>query len=114
MKSKRQILVTYCLLIAGVACGYSQIDLYFTAKYKSNYYPLDSIIIENTNTGSKVIKYYPDTLLQLIITKIDDLNNPNEHKLLLNQNYPNPFENKTNFDIYLPQNDLLAINIYNI
>ena len=114
MKSKRQILVTYCLLIAGVACGYSQIDLYFTAKYKSNYYPLDSIIIENTNTGSKVIKYYPDTLLQLIITKTDDLNNPNEHKLLLNQNYPNPFENKTNFDIYLPHNDLLAINVYNI
>ena len=114
MKSKRQILIIYFLLIAGLTCGYSQLELSFTAKYKGNYFPLDSILIENINTGSKIIKYYPDTILQLIITKVDDLNKPNEPGFSLNQNYPNPFEDKTNFDIYLPQDDKLRINIYNV
>ncbi len=114
MKSKRQILIIYCLLIAGLHCGYGQLELSFTAKYQGKYYPLDSILIENINTGSKIIKYYPDTLLQLIITNLDDLDKPNEPGFSLNQNYPNPFEDKTNFDIYLPQDDKLRINIYNI
>lgn len=107
-------LLTYCLLIAGVTCGYSQSELSFTAKYQGKYYPLDSIIIENINTGSKIIKYYPDTLLYLILTNIDEYPKPDEHKFSLNQNYPNPFEDKTHFNIYLPQNDLLSINVYNI
>src|SRR4030042_6250806 len=114
MKSKRQILIIYFLLIPGLTCGYSQLELSFTAKLKDNYFPLDSIIIENINTGSKIIKYYPDTILQIIITKVDDLNKPNEPGFSLNQNYPNPFEDKTNFDIYLPQDDKLRINIYNV
>ena len=114
MKSKRQILIIYCLLIAGFTCGYGQIELSFTAKYQGNYYPLDSILVENINTGSKIIKYYPDTLLQLIITNLDDLQKSNEHGFSLNQNYPNPFDDKTNFDIYLPHDDKLRINIYNV
>jgi peptidoglycan/xylan/chitin deacetylase (PgdA/CDA1 family) len=104
----------YYLFIAGFNCGYSQLELSFTAKYQGNYFPLDSIIIENINAGNKINKYYPDTLLQLIITELDDLNRPDESGFSLHQNCPNPFENRTNFDIYLPQNDLLIINIYNV
>lgn len=114
MKARRHILIICCLLIAGTTCGYCQIELSFTAKYQNSYYPLDSILIENINSGSKIIKYYPDTLLQLIISSVDDPKMPDERKFLLNQNYPNPFEAETNFDIYLPQDDLLIIKIYNV
>lgn len=112
---KNAISMLLCsFLLAVFTCGYGQLDLSFTAKYHDHYYPLDSIIIENINTGSKIIKYYPDTLLQLTITHIDDLIRPVESGFTLSQNRPNPFEDKTNFNIYLPQNDLLTITVCNI
>ncbi len=70
-------LFTGNLLLTGFTCGYSQLELSFTAKLQGNFYPLDSIIIENVNTGCRIIKYYPDTLLQLIITDLDELKRPN-------------------------------------
>jgi peptidoglycan/xylan/chitin deacetylase (PgdA/CDA1 family) len=103
-----------CLLLSGFASAYSQLELSFTSKYKDNYYQLDSVLIENINSGSWTVNYYPDTLLQLIITGIEELQNPEELRIALNQNYPNPFEDKTKFDIYLLENEKLNICIYNV
>jgi peptidoglycan/xylan/chitin deacetylase (PgdA/CDA1 family) len=105
-------LLTYFLLIAGVTCGYSQSKLLFTGTYKGNFHPMDSIVVEDNNTGSKLVKYYPDTLLYLLITDINEL--PDNPECSLSQNYPNPYNDKTHFDIYLPDDDMLSISIFNI
>ena len=105
-------LITYFILIAGVTCGYSQSKLIFTGTYQDYFHPFDSIVIEDINTGSKIVKYYPDTLLSLLITDIYEL--PDNPECSLSQNYPNPFEDKTHFDIYMPEDDILSLSIFNI
>lgn len=99
------------VLTASAACGYSQSKLVFTGTYQGNYHQVDSILIENVNTGSAIVKYYPDTILTLLITGINEL--PDEAKHVLSQNYPNPYEYNTRFSIYMPEDDRLSINIFN-
>ncbi len=117
---KRLLLIINFLLSAGVIHVYSQSELSFTSKYKGNWYRIDSIIIENINSGNKTINYYPDTILHLIITGIEDVKNPEEFKnpeelkVSLNQNYPNPFNGKTNFNVCLQEDEKLTIGIYNV
>ena len=49
--------------------------------------------------------------MKLLITGIDEL--PDRAKFSISQNYPNPFEENTHFNIYLPEDDRLSINIFN-
>lgn len=113
MSHLKFLFVTF-FVFAGFDYNYGQLELYFTAKYRSNHYPLDSIIIENINTGSRIIKYYPDTMLQLVITGSGDIRKQGGSELKLCQNYPNPFKDRTDFNIYMPRADLLTIHVYNI
>jgi peptidoglycan/xylan/chitin deacetylase (PgdA/CDA1 family) len=105
-------LLTFFFFTAGVTGGYSQSKLVFTGTYQGNYHPFDSILIEDLNTGSKIVKYYPDTLLYLLITGVDEL--PGEAVCTISQNYPNPYNDKTHFNIYLPKDDRLNISILNL
>jgi peptidoglycan/xylan/chitin deacetylase (PgdA/CDA1 family) len=111
---KPLILIINFLFLAGAIHAYGQLELTFTSKYKGNHYQLDSIIIENINTDSRTVNYYPDTILQLIITGIEELQNPEELKISLKQNYPNPFSGKTNFNVCLLEDEKLNICIYNV
>ena len=104
-------LMTFLLFTAGITCGYSQSGLVFTGTYQGSYYPFDSLLIENINTGSRIVKYYPDTILKLLITGIGEL--PDNLGFSITQNYPNPYEEKTQFNIYLPEDDKISINIFN-
>jgi len=102
----------FVLLTAGVSCGYSQSKLVFTGTYKGNYHRFDSLLIEDLNSGSKILKYYPDTILKLLITGLDEL--PGKPEGSLSQNYPNPFGENTKFNIYLPEDDNIDIRILNV
>jgi peptidoglycan/xylan/chitin deacetylase (PgdA/CDA1 family) len=105
-------LLTFVFFTAGVTCGYSQSKLVFTGTYQGSFHPFDSLLIEDINTGNKIVKYYPDTILYLLITGIDKL--PGESGCSISQNYPNPYEEKTDINIYLPKDDKLNISIFNI
>lgn len=110
--AKYNSLFTFFLFIAGVTCGYGQSKLVFTGTYQGNYHQFDSILIEDTNTGSKIMKYYPDTILKLLITGTDEI--PDASEFSLSQNYPNPFQVNTNFNIYLPHDDRLTIAVFTL
>jgi peptidoglycan/xylan/chitin deacetylase (PgdA/CDA1 family) len=110
--AKHLSLVTFLLFTTGVTSCFSQSKLVFTSTYEGIYHRFDSLMIEDLNTGSKIMKYYPDTLLKLLITGTDDL--PGTAQFSLSQNYPNPYENTTQFNICLPENDNVSINIFNI
>lgn len=113
MKNTFSILILY-LITSGLTCGYGQTKLTFTAKYEGSYYPLDSIVIENINSGSKIVRHYPDTILNLLVTRTDNIDYPGDEAFQLFQNYPNPFSGKTDFEIYIAHGDHVSINIYNI
>jgi peptidoglycan/xylan/chitin deacetylase (PgdA/CDA1 family) len=109
---KRIILILLVFLpVAGGVCSYGQSALLFTAEYEGGRYPLDSIVIENVNTGTSVVKHYPDTVLNLFLTDIPRIGQPEENGLQLSQNYPNPFSGITRFEISLPREEMVLIKI---
>lgn len=100
------------LLFAGEICGFGQSKLVFTGTYENSYHKLDSILIKDLNTGSIIVRIFPDTVLNLLITVKNEINADPDH--ILSQNYPNPFEDRTFFNVYLPEDEKLNINIFNI
>jgi peptidoglycan/xylan/chitin deacetylase (PgdA/CDA1 family) len=100
------------LFLTLITCAYSQSKLSFTATYQNRHHPLDSIVIKNLNTGSRVVKYYPDTVLTLLITGTRDI--PYNQGFRLPGNYPNPFSEMTRFNLHLPYGDLVNISVYSI
>ncbi len=104
--------LTFVIFIAGFTCGYSQSKLVFTGTFQGSFHPFDSLIIADMNTGSRIIKHYPDTVLNLLITGIDEV--PAGNGCSVSQNYPNPFTDETHFNIHLPMDDKVSISIFNV
>jgi peptidoglycan/xylan/chitin deacetylase (PgdA/CDA1 family) len=100
------------LFLTLITCAYSQSKLSFTATYQNRHHSLDSIVIKNLNSGSEVVKYYPDTVLTLLITGTHDI--PYNQGFRLTGNYPNPFSEMTRFNLQLPYGDLVNFSVYNI
>ena len=103
--------LTFVIYSAGVSLGFSQSKLTFTGTFQGSFHTFDSLIIEDINTGSMIIKHYPDTVLNLLITGIDEL--PSGNGCSLSQNYPNPFAGETRFNIHLTEADKTDIHIFN-
>ncbi len=104
-------LLIFVIYGATASNGYSQSKLAFTATFQDSYHRFDSVAIEDINTGSRLVKHYPDTVLNLLITGFDEY--PSDDKYSLSQNYPNPFDGQTRFNIHLPEDDNLNISIFN-
>lgn len=107
------LIILFCLTGVGVPGIFGQTTLSFTAVHEGLSFPLDSIEIENISNGSKIVKYYPDTLLTLLMTDIEDLYNPYNSQFRLSQNYPNPFYDRTRFEITLPHGESVLISLLN-
>ncbi len=104
--------ISIILFLTFITCAYSQSKLSFTATYQNRHHPLDSIVIRNLNSGSEVVKYYPDTVLTLLITGTLDI--PDNQGFGLTGNYPNPFRGMTRFSLTLPYGDMVNISVYSI
>lgn len=105
-------ILSFLLLTAGFEYGFSQSKLVFTGTFQDKFYPFDSLHIEDINTGSRIAKNYPDTVLKLLITDIDQPTGGNE--FVLSQNFPNPFSTETRFNIFLPESDKLNITVFEL
>jgi peptidoglycan/xylan/chitin deacetylase (PgdA/CDA1 family) len=105
-------ILSFLLLTAGLKCGFSQSKLVFTGTFNDKFYPFDSLHIEDLSTTSRIVKNYPDTILKLLITDIDQPVGGNE--FILSQNFPNPFNTETHFNIYMPEPDKLNITVFDL
>jgi peptidoglycan/xylan/chitin deacetylase (PgdA/CDA1 family) len=110
MKFKQSVCIILFWTI--ITYAYSQSKLSFTATYQNRHHPLDSIVIKNLNTGSEVVKYYPDTILTLLITGKEDITD--KQGFGLTGSYPNPFSEMTRFNLHLPHGDLVNISVFSI
>ena len=90
-----------------------EISFTFTANYSCEYADLDSILIENLTQGVDTTLYYPDTMLNIALTGIDQFLT-GSNNFYVSQNYPNPFETKTNIDVFLPECDNITIDVYDL
>jgi peptidoglycan/xylan/chitin deacetylase (PgdA/CDA1 family) len=105
----RYIFISIFLAFTVVSSLYGQSKLTFTATYTATWHKFDSVNIHDLNTGSTIMKHYPDTVLKLLITGNDEF--PAEAGSGLSQNYPNPFTDKTSFDVTMDKAGLVNLNI---
>lgn len=88
------------------------IDLTFTSSFSGMFVPLDSILIQNVSKVADTVLYYPDTVLRLEYeTGIGDGNLDRKGQFRIDQNFPNPFREKTSVDLWLPSNEEIALAI---
>ena len=107
------LLLLFLMMLHGNRVQGNDILLRFTANHTCTHVALDSIMVENLTQGGAMILYYPDTVLNLVTTNIHDILNV-DHELTVSQNYPNPFREKTKFDVFLPETGPITINIYDL
>jgi peptidoglycan/xylan/chitin deacetylase (PgdA/CDA1 family) len=83
--------------------------LVFTGTLGGGYHKFDSLLIENLDTGSRITKHYPDTVLYLLITGNENI--PGSGSPALSQNFPNPYTEKTSFTVFIPSGDQVTLKI---
>ncbi|MFY9123655.1 MAG: T9SS type A sorting domain-containing protein, partial [Bacteroidales bacterium] len=104
------------LLLTGfnaINLNAQEISFTFTANHTCEYAALDSVLVENLTQGGDTTLYYPDTVLTLVLTGIDQFLT-GSNNFYVSQNYPNPFETKTNIDVFLPECDDITIDVYDL
>jgi len=102
-------------LLASAGMAQQTMELTFTAQYNGQSVALDSIYIENLTQGGDTTLYAPDTLLVLdYVTSIDDRETTEKNTFSVSQNYPNPFKEKTEVILFLPEKDDITITIRDV
>lgn len=111
MKVLHSLFIT-CLCVFSFALNAQTITYRFTSENNCEYNPLDSVYIENLSQIGDTTLYYPDTVLNFTFSNIDiqTMNNG----LKLHQNYPNPFSDKTYFDLYVPESGDVKLSVYDL
>lgn len=104
------ILFFACLVFTSNA---QNISFSFTANHTCSYAALDSVFIENLTQGGDTTLYWNDTVLTFTFNYINEIN-ARESGFYVSQNYPNPFETQTQIDIFVPEQDIFTINIFDI
>lgn len=99
--------------ILGFFLQAENITIRFSAEHMCAYAPLDSILIKNLSQGGSYVLYYPDTVISNATTHIPQIpGDPGAFSV--SQNYPNPFAEKTFFDIGVSVSDRFAVRVYDL
>lgn len=102
-----------CLLSFVATNLFGRVTLSFSALYEGSSCSLDSVLIENINNGSRIVKCHPENQFNLVALDIEKIDNLEGEKFELSKNYPNPFYEYCSFDISLPHNERVLITISN-
>ena len=112
MKSRGLLLLSLFLGFSALSQS-SSIDLTFTAANITTHVQLDSIKIMNRTQGGDTILYWPDTVLSLYFTDVQEFEQM-ESAFKVYQNYPNPVKDQTLISIYVPERDLVRILVFDL
>jgi len=114
MKKNVTLIAIFIFLIYPLFAQNSSIELLFTGDNNGDHVPLDSIYIKNLTQGGDIMLYAPDTLLNLMLVGLNESHTNLNSSLNLSQNFPNPFKEKTEFNLYLSKTGLLEIEVFNL
>jgi uncharacterized protein (TIGR02145 family) len=110
MKANLLLIIPAIMVSLGASGQQSSIVLTYTAEDNGQHVTLDSILIRNLTSGSDTTLYAPDTVLVLDLVTVTEEGGFNRQKSLsVSHNYPNPFREKTQFDVFLTEQDMLCI-----
>ncbi|MFO7791283.1 MAG: T9SS type A sorting domain-containing protein, partial [Bacteroidales bacterium] len=110
---KKLQLLALSLLVCVFTLNAQDISFSFTANHTCEYAPLDSVLVENLTQGGDSVLYFPDTVLNIVLTGVD-MQTAMQDDFYVSQNYPNPFSSKTKIDVFVPEQDDFTINVYDV
>lgn len=91
-----------------------QLTLQFTGKNQNgDYVQLSGVVVENLSQHWQEVLYYPDTILNIGVTGIEETGLGNKGVRLF-QNVPNPFVGVTDFALQLPEASNVQLEIYDL
>jgi uncharacterized protein (TIGR02145 family) len=111
---KFTFIILICLAFINISYGQTTISLTFSAELNSLPASLDSIKIENLTQGGDTTLYSPDTVLILDYVTGISPNYSYDNSSFIVQCHPNPFSEKTNISLYLPSNESVNIEVYDL
>ena len=91
-----------------------QVTLQFTGKNQNgDYVQLSGVVVENLTKRWQEVLYYPDTILNIGVSGIEETGLGNKGVRLF-QNVPNPFVGVTDFALQLPEASNVQLEIYDL
>jgi uncharacterized protein (TIGR02145 family) len=110
MKQKNLLFTAALFIVLNAAGQKPTLELGFTAIENESWLPLDSIRVMNLAQAGDTVLYWPDTVLNIFYTGINEIKiAENDFRVL--QNYPNPFTEHTVFSISVPEKDHVYIMV---
>ncbi len=110
MKRTNLILMLLTLCVSLFA---QPVTLTFTGRdAKNQHVQLNRVVITNLTQNWQETIYYPDTILMMGSTGIDEVDHANGMKL--SQNVPNPFDGTTDFALQLPEAGKVSLTVYDL
>ena len=108
----------FCLmvLIVGLLFGHAQdpVTLQFTGQNQhGQHVPLTTVLVENTTKHWQEVLYYPDTILFIGHTGVEEIEQLGNGVRLF-QNVPNPFNGVTDFALQLTEASDVQLEIYDL
>ncbi len=113
MKTLKIIISTIAIMLSVSLVG-QNIELTFTGDNNGQPVTLDSVLIRNVSQGSEVTLYPPDLTLILVLTGTQNEFGNKSNSFNLQQNYPNPFGDKTSIQLNMPGTGLVKFLISNL
>lgn len=106
---KKLILLSFTILFSLSAYLQTQIELEFGILQNGSQLTLDSILVENQTIGGDTMIYNSQVGFSIdMISEISLLQINESDKLIVKQNYPNPFSGETKIEVYVPENELFV------
>ena len=101
-------------VIIGLCSAQSVTTLTFTGKSSitQEHIPLHHVLVNNVSQHWEEVLYYPDTILQMGATGVEEYDAKSSVSLL--QNIPNPFDGVTDFALELDMATQVIIEVYDI
>ena len=112
----KKVLFTLFLVSLSMAFFAQTVTLTFTGRSNNNnqYVQLDRVVIYNLTQNWQETLLWPDTVLTMTTTGIDDVETQNPASLQLSQNNPNPFNGTTYANLTVAESGNVTIEITDI
>ena len=110
----KKIFLSVILVLIGVFALAQSVTVTFTGRdAKTQYVQLDRVVITNLTQNWQETIYYPDTILMMGSTGIDD-RDANNSTMQLSQNVPNPFDGTTDFALQMSEAGKVSLTVYDL
>ena len=109
----KKTIFSLALAIMCLATIAQPVTVTFTGRdAKNQHVQLNRVVITNLTQNWQETIYYPDTILMMGSTGINEVDNADGFKL--SQNVPNPFDGTTDFALQLPEAGKVSLTVYDL